>query len=67
MTARAQFHQRSTYSFYERRSRKSKKDMNALTLFFTLLGSKSVTAAHKTLVKLTLDDDFDSQTLLMTF
>jgi len=52
---RAQFHQRFTYSFYARRSRKRKKMLMTWLYFFTLSGSTSVKASHKTLVKLTLD------------
>jgi len=48
----AQFHQRSTYSFYARRSRKRKK-IDDFTVFFTLLSSAHVKAALKTLMKLT--------------
>ncbi len=32
---RAQFHQRSTYSFYARRSQKRKKDSQVVNLFYT--------------------------------
>ncbi len=49
----AQFHQCSTYSFYACRSQKSKKILMTCLYFFTLLGSTSVKAEHKTLVKLT--------------
>jgi len=55
---RAQFHQRSTCSFYNRRSQKHKKDSQVVNLFFTLLGSTSIKAAHKMLVKLTPGVDF---------
>ncbi len=50
---RCQFHQHSTSSFYACRSQKRKKIPMTLLYFFTLLGSTSVKAAHKTLVKLT--------------
>jgi len=49
----AQFHQRSTYSFYARSSQKRKKIDN-FTVFFTLLSSARVKAAQKTLMKLSL-------------
>ena len=41
-----------THSFYARRSRKRKKQLE-LTVFFALLGSASEKAARKMLVKLT--------------
>ena len=41
-----------THSFYTRRSQKRKKLLE-LTVFFVLLGSACVKAAHKMLVKLT--------------
>ena len=41
-----------TRSFYARRSRKRKKQLE-LTVFFALLGSASVKASSKMLVKLT--------------
>ncbi len=47
----AQFHQRSTYSFYTRRSQKRKKYSHQY--LFTLSGSESVKAVHRTLMKLT--------------
>ena len=47
-----QFHQHSTSSFYARRSRKCKKLLD-LTVFFALLGSSSVKAACRMLMKLT--------------
>ncbi len=50
--ARCQFHQRSTSSFYLRRSQKRKKTDN-LNVFFTHLGSLLIRAASKTLMKLT--------------
>ena len=49
---RSQFHQHFTSSFYAHRSQKCKNLLN-LTVFFELLGSAHVKAAHKTLVKLT--------------
>ncbi len=52
MSPRAQFYQRFTYSFYVCRSQKRNKDSQVL-IFFTPLGSTSVKAVHKTLVKLT--------------
>ncbi len=52
-----QFHQRSTYSFCARRSQKHKKYGKKIQLshqcLFTLLGSTSVKAVRRTLVKLT--------------
>jgi len=42
------------YSFYARGAKKRKKDSHVVSLF-TLLGSTSVKAASKTLVKLTPD------------
>jgi len=36
ITVRAQFHQRSRYSFYKRRSQKGKKDSQVVNLFYTL-------------------------------
>ena len=53
---RAQFHQRSTYSFYACRSQKRKKDTYDLTVF---LGSTSVKAVLRTLMKLTPECDID--------
>ncbi len=50
---RSQFHLRYTYSFYACRSQKRKKIVvDNLTVFFTLLGSASVKAVHRTLMKL---------------
>jgi len=49
----AQFHQRSTYSFYTHRSRKSKKLQLSHKYIFTLLGSTSVKAVRRMLMKLT--------------
>jgi len=50
---RCQFHQRSMYSLYARRSQKRKKILtNDLTVFFPLLGSTSVKAVRRTLMKL---------------
>ena len=46
-----QFHQHSTSSFYARRSQNPIKLLN-FTVFFALLGSASVKAARRTLVKL---------------
>jgi len=42
----AQFHQRSTYSFYARGAQKHKKDSPVISLF-TLWGSTSVKADRK--------------------
>ncbi len=50
-----QFHQRSTYSFYARRSWKRKKDIDDLTVFFTLSGYTSVKPECKRLFELTSD------------
>ncbi len=52
---RAQFHQRSTYSFYARRSQKrnGRTYTDVLTVFFTLLGSTSAKAVRRMLMKLT--------------
>jgi hypothetical protein len=52
-TSRYQFHQRSTYSFYARRSRMRKKRQSSQLCHLALLGPTSVKAAHKMLVKLT--------------
>jgi len=60
----AQFHQRSTYRFYARRSRK-RKDTYDLTVFFTLLGSTSVKSVRKTLMKLTPAGTYRSSTSCM--
>ena len=49
-----QFYQHSTCSFYARRSQKRKKDCQ-VKQFFVLLGSSSVKAACRMLVKLTPD------------
>ena len=49
----AQFHQRSTYSFYARRSQKRKKIQLSHKYLFTLLGSTGAKAARRTLMKLT--------------
>jgi len=54
--ARTQFHQRSTYSFYARRSRERKKT-EKLTIFFMLLESSRAKAARKMLMKLTPHQD----------
>jgi len=50
----SQFHQRSTSSIYARRPRKRKKTVK-LSIFFALLGSGGIKAAHKMLVELTPD------------
>jgi len=50
----AQFHQRSKYSFCAQIP-KEYKDTDDLTVFITPLGSTSIKAAHKRLVKLTPD------------
>jgi len=49
---RIQFHQHSTSSFYARRHQKRKKNCQVNQLF-VLLGSASVKASHRMLVKLT--------------
>jgi len=49
---RCQFHLRSKCSFYAHRSRKQKKTAK-LSVFFALLGSSSVKAACRTLMKFT--------------
>ena len=49
----SQFHQHSTSSFYACKSRKRKK-ATQLTVFFALLVSARVKAAHRMLMKLTL-------------
>jgi len=49
----AQFHQRSTYSFYARRSRMRKKRQSSHQYHLALLGPTSVKAARRTLMKLT--------------
>jgi len=51
----AQFHQRSMYSFYARRSRKRKKIQVSHQYLFTLLVSACVKASGRTLIKLTPD------------
>jgi len=50
----AQFHQRSTYSFYARRFQMRKKRKSCQQCHLALLGPTSVKDARKTLVKLTL-------------
>ena len=50
---RGQFHQHFTSSFYECRSTKAQKDTDNLTVFFALLGSWRIKAAHNWFVKLT--------------
>jgi len=50
---RAQFHQRSMYSFYARRSRMRKKRQSSQQCHLVLLWPTSVKPALKTLVKLT--------------
>ena len=50
--SRAQFHQRSKYSFYVRRAQKRKRDSEVANLF-TLLETTGVKAVHRTLMKLT--------------
>ncbi len=47
------FHQCSTYSFYACRSQKRKKRQSSHQYMFTLSGSMSVEAVHRTLMKLT--------------
>ncbi len=49
----AQFHQRSTYSFYARRSQTRKKRQSSQQCHLVLLGPTSVKAAQKMLVKST--------------
>jgi len=49
---RAQFHQRSMYSFYARRSQMRKNRQSSWQCCLTLLGPTSVKAVHKTLMKL---------------
>jgi hypothetical protein len=49
----AQFHQRSTYSFYARRSRMRKNRQSSQHCHFTLLGSASVKVVRRTLMKST--------------
>jgi len=49
---RCQFHQCFTYSFYARRSRKSKKLQLSHQYFFMLLGSACVKAARRMFMKL---------------
>ena len=53
LVTRAQFHQRSTYSFYARRSRMRKKRQSSQQCHLALLGPTSVKATRKTLVILT--------------
>ena len=48
-----------THSFYARRSQKRKKLLE-LTVFFALLGSTCVKAAHKMLMKMTPADERES-------
>jgi len=50
---RAQFHQRSMYSFYARRSQMCKKRQSSWQCRLALLGPTSVKAVSKMLVKLT--------------
>ncbi len=50
---RCQFHQHSMSSFCACRSQKHKKDTDDLTILFTLSGSMSAKAVHRTLMKLT--------------
>ncbi len=50
---RAQFHLRSTYSFYACRSRKRKKIPMTWLYFFTLSGATGVKAIQRTLMKST--------------
>jgi hypothetical protein len=47
-----QFHQRSMYSFYTRRSQK-RKNTDDLTVFFMLWGSTSAKGVRRTLMKST--------------
>jgi len=47
------------YGFYALRSGKRIKDTDDLTVFFMLLGSTSVKAGRKMLVKLTLGHTFE--------
>jgi len=53
LTTWAQFHQRSMYSFYARRSRMCKKRQSSEQCYLALLGPTSIKTAHKMLVKLT--------------
>ncbi len=48
----AKFYQRFTYSFYAPKAKKRKKDSQVISIF-TLLGSTSIKAVCKTVVKLT--------------
>ncbi len=48
----AQFHQRSMYSFYARRSQKRKKILMTYLYFFTLLGFMSLKALCKNIGKI---------------
>jgi hypothetical protein len=50
--SRGQFHQHFTYSFYARRSQKQKKIQLSHKYIFTLLGSLSIKAVRRTLMKL---------------
>jgi len=52
MGLRCQFHQHFTYSFYACRSQKRKKIQLSHKYLFTLLGSESVKAERRTLMKL---------------
>jgi len=52
------FHQRSTYSFCARRSQKRKKIQLSHQCLFTLLGSTSVKAVHRMLMKLSRGVNF---------
>jgi len=53
---RGQSHQHFTYSFYARRSQKCKKIQLSHKYLFTLLGSASVNAVRRTLMKLSPGD-----------
>ncbi len=54
---RGRFHQRSTYSFYARRSRMRKKRQSSQHCHFALLGSGSVKVERNMFMKLTPGDD----------
>ena len=56
----AQFHQRSTYSFYACRSQKRKKIQLSHKYLFMLLGSTGAKAVRRTLMKLTPGANFSN-------
>jgi len=62
----AQFHRRSTYSFYARRSPMRKKRQSSQQCCLALFGSTSVKVVRKTLMKLTPDGSTTNHKNILT-